>query len=40
MGSSKEGLWKDVVESKYGSWRMLNVNSSGLNSLTQGGGLI
>ena len=35
-GKSLEG----VVESKYGSWMMLNVNNFGLNSLTQGGGLI
>jgi len=27
MGSSKDGLWKEVLESKYGGWRSLKVSN-------------
>ncbi|XP_068487140.1 uncharacterized protein [Phaseolus vulgaris] len=27
MGSSEEGLWKEVLESKYGGWRSLKVSN-------------
>ena len=27
MGSSKDSLWKEVLESKYGGWRSLKVSN-------------
>jgi len=27
MGSSEDGLWKEVLESKYGGWRSLKVSN-------------
>jgi len=27
MGSSKDGLWKKVLESKYGGWRSLKMSN-------------
>ena len=31
MGSSENGLWKDVLESKYGLWRTTNSFTSNRN---------
>ena len=28
LGSDKGGLWKEVIESKYGGWRSLKENKS------------
>jgi len=31
LGSDKGGLWKEVIESKYDSWRSLKKNKSSYN---------
>ena len=36
MRSPEVGMWKDVLESKYGSWRMLNLNTLDRNKYKSG----